>query len=207
MFKNREEAGKLLGEKLRAYAQKDILVIGITRGGVVVAKTLASVLKVPLDIIVVKKIGAPNNPELAIGAVGPSGVTYWDKILCERLGVSKSQKLNLKNKKLLEQKQLAKLLRKDDSYVSISEKTIILIDDGVATGATVMTAVKFFKKIGVKKILLATPVIARDTLERVKKYFSQVIFLESPFQFYAVGQFYKEFPQVEDKEIKRLLKL
>lgn len=205
MFQNREEAGRLLGEKLKEKYGKDVVVLGIPRGGVVVAKVVAAILGAPLDMVVVRKIGAPDNPELAIGAVGPGGVVYWDDRLCRQLSINKSAKLKVKSEKLLEQKEREKRLREGKNLTSLQDKIVLLIDDGVATGATVLAAALFLKKQKVKEAILATPVIAKDTLEKVKKYFSEVIFLDAPGQFYAVGQFYREFPQASDDEVIKLL--
>ncbi len=207
MFNDREQAGKLLVDKLFFYKDKsDIIIWGIPRGGVVVAKVVAQELKKPLDIIVIKKIGAPENPELAIGAVGPSSV-YWDQDLCQRLNVRRAQIRQMAGQKEREQEEREKLLRGDKPYPNLKNKTAILVDDGVATGATVLAAYKSLKKMKVKKVILATPVIAKDTFLNIKRYFDEVIFLEKPEEFYAVGEFYREFPQVEDEEVIKLLKI
>lgn len=205
MFINRQQAGELLAEKLKEYRNKDVVVLGIPRGGVVVAKVVADALEVPLDVVIVKKIGAPNNPELAIGAVGPGGVVYWDNKLYRRLGIDKKNRnyeLGIMNK---EREEREELLRGKRKMVTIKNKTVLLVDDGVATGATVMAAAKYVKKVGAKEIILAIPVIAKDTLLSIKRYFDEVVFLESPEEFYAVGQFYQDFPQVSDEEVVFLL--
>ena len=205
MFENREEAGRLLASKLLSYRAKKAVVLGIPRGGVVVAKIIANVLHLPLDIVVVKKIGAPGNPELAIGSVGPKSTVYWDEDLCQRIGVNKAQKSKLKAQKLNELKEREKTLRQGSKQAFLKKKTAIVVDDGVATGATVMAAALFLRKNKVEKAILAVPVIAQDTLSKVKSYFSEVVYLDAPIEFYAVGQFYREFPQVSDEEVKALL--
>lgn len=204
MFDSREQAGKLLADKLFFYKDKsDIIILGIPRGGVVVAKVIAQELKKPLDLIIIKKIGAPTNPELAIGAVGPLKTIYWDKNL---LQVRPADESNLKSQKEKEQKDREKLLRGNKSYPDLKNKIAILVDDGVATGATVLAAYKSLRKMKAKKIILAVPVIAKDTFLNIKRYFDDVIFLENPEEFYAVGEFYREFPQVSDDEVIELLK-
>jgi len=212
IFKNRRQAGKLLAKKLGVFKNlpagrqvKDVIVVGITRGGVVVAKETAAILNLKLDLIVVKKIGALNNPELAIGAVAPAKTVFWDKDLCTRLGVSEKEKINSLKIKNQERLKLEKFLRKTNPALKLKNKIVILIDDGVATGSTVLCAQKYFRKQKVSKIILATPVIAKDTLRSVKKYFDDVIILEIPDNFYAIGQFYKDFTQVSDKEVIRIL--
>ncbi len=205
MFQNRQQAGELLAAKLKDYQRKEVVVLGIPRGGVVVASAVAEFLQLPLDIIVIKKIGAPNNPELAVGAVAGAKIIYWDNRLCRQLSITKSEKLEVRSKKLEELREREKLLRGEKKYNNFENKTVILVDDGVATGATAIAAGKFVKKMKAKKIILATTVIAKDTLLHIKRYFDEVIFLESPEEFHAVGQFYQDFPQVGDEEVKAIL--
>lgn len=205
MFKNREQAASLLVEKLKKFKDRDVLVMVIPRGAVIMGKIIAKELSAPLDILVVKKIGAPYNPELAIGAVGPQDTVYWDSKLCRALRVdsrTKNRELRTKNQ---ERRERERLLRGNKRYPSLIEKVVIVVDDGVATGATSIVAVKFLRKSKAKKIVLATPVIARDTLSKVKRYFDELIYLESSNDFRAVGQFYEEFPQVSDDEVREML--
>lgn len=206
MFQNREEAGKLLTRKLENYKRKDVMVLGIPRGGVVVGKVIAQKLNVPLDIIVVKKIGAPSNPELAIGAVGPGNVVYWDKDLIGRLGISKVESSKLKAQSLKERKEKEKVLRGEKEPLDTRGKTMILVDDGVATGATVLAAQKALQKMGAGTVILAVPVISKETFDDIKRYFDKVIALSVEEEFYAVGQFYREFPQVTDNEVIKILR-
>lgn len=205
IFENREEAGNLLSLKLRGLKENNNLVIGITRGGVVTAKAIAQSLKLPLDIMVVKKMGALDNPELAIGAVGPENTVYWDENLYRELRITNNQRSKIRDQKLQEQKKHERILRGKKSY-NIKDKTIILVDDGVATGTTVITASKFLRKKEVKEIILAVPVIAKDTAINLNKYFEKVIYLDAPKEFYAVSQFYREFPQISEEEIVEILK-
>ena len=214
MFRNRRQAGKLLARKLKEFKRKkDVIVVGITRGGVVVAREISSFLKLPLDIIVIKKIGAPQNPELAIGAIGPNGVVFWDEGLIRRLNIGEEYKNHLKEIKNLERAELEHFLRRGKSIgklrtsksINVKNKKIILVDDGVATGATVLCAVKFFRKEKSKEVILAIPVIAKDTSLSIKKYFDTVVTLQIEGELYAIGQFYREFPQVENREVIQLI--
>ncbi|MBI2036183.1 phosphoribosyltransferase [Candidatus Microgenomates bacterium] len=206
MFDNREQAGELLSKKLENYKKRgEVVVLGIPRGGVVVASKVAELLKLSLDIVIVKKIGAPHNPELAIGAVAGAKIIYWDNRLCRQLGVQPNEKLKIKNEKLRELAERERLLRGKKNYNNLKNKTVILVDDGVATGATAIAAGKFIKKMAAQKIILAVPVIAKDTLLYIKRYFDEVVFLESPEGFHAVGQFYQEFNQITDDEVRKLL--
>ena len=165
----------MLAGHLHAFKKrKDVLVLGIARGGMVVARIISDKLELPLDVVVIKKIGAPNNPELAIGAS-------------------------------LERGKREKLFRKGKKPLDIKNRTVILVDDGVATGATVLCAQKFLKKEGAKKIILVIPVISKETYRHISRYCDRIIVLSVEDDFYAVGQFYKEFPQVSDEAVIRLL--
>lgn len=206
MFESRQKAGKLIAQKLKEYkSQKNVIVIAIPRGGVVVAKEVAKALHLILDVIVIRKIGAPQNPELAIGAVGPASSIYWDEELIKRLGVTRKQREKLKNEKIREQKKRELLFHFRKKRLSFKGKTVIIIDDGIATGATVICAAMVIRKKGAKEKILAVPVIAKDTLSAIVQFFEEVVVLMVPKDFYAVGQFYEEFPQVSDEEAISLL--
>lgn len=207
IFQNRVEAGKKLVSRLSGYkATKNLIVLGIPRGGVVTGKRLSKSLHCPLDVIVTKKIGAPGNPELAIGAVGAIGEPVINEELATRVGADekylKSQISNLKS----EVKRREKLFRKGKPALDLKNKTVILTDDGVATGATMLAAIEVTRQQNPKKIVVAVPVIARDSLAKIEPLADEVVYLDAPELFFAVGQFYQEFPQVEDKEVVRLLK-
>jgi putative phosphoribosyl transferase len=204
IFEDRKEAGLLLSSKI-SFQDRNSVVFAIPRGGVVVGCEIAESLNLPLDIVVVKKIGASNNPELAIGAVGPEKTLYLDESLIGKLGIIRDQISKIKDQKFRERLERERRLRGKKSY-EIKNKTIILVDDGAATGATAIAASKFLKKKKAKKIILAVPVIANDTLISIKKYFDEIIYLDNPEEFSAVGQFYKNFPQIQDNEVIELLK-
>lgn len=204
-FENREEAGILLAEKLKEFKNKSSLVLGIPRGGVLVAKKIADQLGLPLDIIAVKKIPSPYSSELAIGAVGPKKTVYWDEELCRTLRVTReirNKELRIKEK---EREERERILRGGKIY-NFRNKTVILVDDGVATGATVLVSQKFLKAQKAKKIILAVPVISKETLGNIKQYFDSVITLSVEEEFMAVGQFYRDFPQVTDEEVIDIIK-
>lgn len=207
MFEDREEAGLKLSKKFINIKNEDALVLGIPRGGVIVAKKLAEKLNLPLDIVVVRKIGAPSNPELAIGAVGPKNTVYFDNTLISKLKINKRSVHHLVDQKEQERKERERILRGNKQQIDVIGKSIILVDDGVATGATVLVAQKYLRKEKVKEVILATPVIGRQTFSDIKKYFDDIITLRIEENFYAVGQFYKEFRQVEDEEVIIILNL
>lgn len=204
MFLNRKEAGQLLSQKLKGFKQSSALVFAIARGGVVIGGIIATILRIPLSVLVVKKIGAPYNPELALGAVAPFHTVYIDKILVRKLGIEGKTLEGLIRAK---HKELALNLKKYSvSYPkTFSSKTIILTDDGVATGATIKAAIAFLKSRDVSKIILAVPVIAEDTFKELTSRGEEVIALEIPKTFGSVGQFYEEFSQVEDSEVMKII--
>ncbi len=204
MFDNREEAASKLCLKLKnAVKGKDIVVVALLRGGVVLGKIIADYFKSPLDILVVKKIGAPLNSELAIGSVGPKNTVYWNNDLCKALGLSQKEKLKLKKEKEKQRKEQEKLF--ESCRIDFKKKSVILVDDGVATGATAIAAAIFLRKENAQEIILAIPVISKDTSLNIKRYFDDVCSLKIVKDFYAVGQFYRNFPQIENEQVIKLL--
>lgn len=205
-FLDREEAGFLLGELLKDRGiLKDVLVFGIPRGGVVVAYHAAKVLGSKLDIVSVKKLTAPQNLELAIGAVGPNGKPVLDKDLIEALGVSKEYlKIEIKTKRK-EAKERESFFRGGRPKFDIFGKDVVIIDDGVATGATVKAAGNLLRGEKPTRLILATPVVAKKRMEELKDVFDNIVALLIPNDFSAVGQFYRNFTPVSDEEVKRLL--
>lgn len=205
MFESRNEAGKKLGEKLIQYKSPHTLVLGIPRGGVVIAKEVATTLGVPMDVATVKKLSAPHNPELAIGALAPDTVSYVEWRFATTMGADEAyikEEVARKNEML---KRQEKLFRKGKGPIKVRDKTVILVDDGIATGSTMEAAIKWLRKKGAHRIVVAIPVAAFDTVKRIKPEVDQLVVLEEPKDFRAVGQFYKEFPQVEDRQVCSLL--
>jgi putative phosphoribosyl transferase len=205
VFQNRQEAGKLLGEKIlrnldiKKLREKPI-VLAIPRGGVVVGGELAKALNCPLDVIVTKKISAPGNPELAIGAVGAVSEPVINEELAAKVGADeKYLKFKIENLKL-EIARSEKEFRKGKPPLNLKGKTLIITDDGVATGATMAAAVEIVRQQEPKKIIVAVPVIAKDSLEKIAALADEVVYLQAPELFFAVGQFYREFEQVSDEE-------
>src|SRR3989344_3395134 len=205
IFKDRQEAGKLLAEKLNKYAGKDTVILAVPRGGVVVAAEVAKRLKVPLDLIIIRKLGAPGNSELAIGANSSGGSLVLDKELISKLKISSEYIKNEHQKQLLEAKRREKVFRFGRKPLKIFGKTIILIDDGLATGSTIMAAITTIKQKSPKKIILAVPVAPLSTVKRIEPEVDSLIVLNTPENFYAIGQFYSYFPQVADDEVIGLL--
>lgn len=208
MFEDREDGGLKLCPKFNEFLnKKDCVVVGLTRGGIVTAQKISSSLNLRLKALVVKKIGAPHNPELAIGAIISPKDIYWDLDLLKKFNISKEEKNQLASQKLKEVKILEKFLKIQHKLSDFKNKTVILIDDGVATGASVMAAATFLKRVEAKNIILATPVIAADTLVNIKRYFDTVIYLEKRVDFYAVSEFYYNFEEISDQKVARILSI
>lgn len=205
IFRDRQQAGSLLATKLTSWKGKNAFVLGLARGGVVVAAEVARILSLPLDVLVVKKIPTPHNPELALGALAPDKTMIVDWRLAHRVGIDE----NYVNSQLgyLEEelKRRINLYRKDKKPLLVRDREVILIDDGVATGASIEAAVKWLRKKHARKIILAIPVIPPGALARIKPEVGELVALQIPVDLKAVGQYYREFPQVEDKEVLKLL--
>jgi len=205
-FRDRREAGQLLAEKLDFLkGKKDVIVLGIPRGGVVVAYEVAQALGVPLDVYITRKIGAPHNPELAIGAVASDGGIVLDHDLIRQLGVPENYVEKETERQRQEIERRAREYRGDRPPLELAGKTVIVIDDGVATGATTMATLRALKKQKPQELILAIPVGPPETVKELSKEADQVVCLSTPRLFWAVGAFYTVFDQTPDEEVKRLL--
>lgn len=208
MFEDRGQAGKLLSKKLAGYRNdRESLIIAIPRGGVVVAMELCKELNLPVQAVSVKKLGAPLNPELAIGAVSLSHIKYLEWDLINRLNVTKEyleKEVERKGKEVEDRNRLYGFDKEKLKHFA----NFILVDDGIATGATTKAAVYFIKSCqqNNQKIILAVPVIAYDVYNQLKKVVDEIIVLEKPLEFGAVGQFYRHFDQVSDETVVKILK-
>lgn len=214
-FFDRVDAAKQLTEQIseflirRDLSSEKILVFAIPRGGVVVGDIIASALHLDLDIVVTKKIGAPYNPELAIGAVMPDGSFYGNQHIINALKIDSSyiDSERIRQKKEIEHRMYA--FRGSIEYnVNFEDKIVILVDDGIATGATMIAAVEWLKREkNPKKLIIAVPVAPKDEIvEILKRIADYVIILQEIRDFQAVGQFYENFQQVGDNEVKEILK-
>ena len=203
MLKNRIEAGRQLSQKiLESLEIKNALVLAIPRGGVVVGFEIAKKLGCTLDVAIAKKITPPDHPEYAVGAITHEGTIYEGPHWKNYSGIVNFQ--NEIEKKKNEAKRRLVEYRGDAKY-SLDGKTIILVDDGIATGATVFVLLKWLEKQKTNQIILAVPVIASNTYEKLQKYVDMIFALEIPTEFSSVGQFYKEFDQVSDNEVIAIL--
>jgi putative phosphoribosyl transferase len=205
-FRDRREAGQLLAEELDFLKDKeDVVVLGIPRGGVVVAYEVAQAIGAPLDVYITRKIGAPHNPELAIGAVASDGRTVLDHDLVRQLGVPKDYIEEETERQRREIERRAREYRGDRSPLDLAGKTVVVVDDGVATGATTMATLRALQKQEPKELILAIPVGPPDTVKQLGEEADRVICLSTPRLFWAVGAFYAVFDQTQDEEVKRLL--
>ena len=206
MFFDRQEAGRKLASKIEETVNKEkAVVLGIPRGGVMVASEIASNLGLPLGILVSKKLSAPGEPELAIGAVSSSPQSlFLNQELVSSLNVSKDyldQEIKLKT---VEVKRRWRAYLPDEK-LSLVGKEAIIVDDGVATGATMAAAARQARLLGARKVMVATPVVSREALKLLQEEADQVIYEEAPLAFWSVSQFYHHFPQVNDEQVKEAL--
>jgi len=205
-YRDRREAGDKLSEKLREMRATNAVVLGIPRGGVVVAARVAEKLHLPLDIIIPRKIGAPFNPELAIGAVMQDGTVLLNESVVKHYSLRKEEISKLADQQIDEIKRRMIKYRGSDRYPNYAGKNIILVDDGIATGFTVRAAVKYIRNtFQPRQIILAVPVAPPDTMEMLSREVEKVACPLMPEIFYAVGQFYEKFEQTTDEEVISLL--
>jgi predicted phosphoribosyltransferase len=202
MFRDREEAGKELGRlTARLGLTGDIVVLGLPRGGVPVAYEVAAALKAPLDVLVVRKLGAPYNPELAIGAIAFGGVTVYNDSLLAALNLEEA------DLEPIRARESAELERRESAYrgakppPAVAGKSVILVDDGIATGATMHAAVLATRALQPRRIIVAAPTSAIDSVERLEQVADRVLVLATPEPYFGVGAWYQDFPQLTDAQV------
>ena len=205
IFANRTEAGKQLAASLLNIS-KNAIVLAVPRGGVVVGFEIAHALNIPLDIMITKKIGAPENPELAIGAVAEDGTFLVDERLVAMMGVPQSYINAEVERQKTEITRRLKTYRGNAPNPEIANREVILVDDGVATGSTLKAALRSLRNRGAKTVVVAVPVGPADTIIELKKEADRVVCLLTPEPFYAIGEFYRDFEQTTDEEVIELLK-
>jgi predicted phosphoribosyltransferase len=204
-FVDRVDAGKRLASVLKNFSGKKGIVLAIPRGGVVVGYVIAKTLNLPLDIIIPRKIGAPNNPELAIGAVAEDGTAILDQNLIKYLGVSREYVIEETESQKKEIRRRLKLYKQDASYPNLKGLDVIVVDDGIATCSTMKAALASVKNRGASSITVAVPVGPPSTIEELEKMADRVVCLYTPEFFQAIGEFYKDFSQTSDEEVIGLL--
>jgi putative phosphoribosyl transferase len=204
MFIDRQDAGRRLAERLKSYKREKPLILALPRGGVPIAYEVAQALKSPLDVFVVRKVGVPWNREFGIGAVAP-GAQILDEASVRKLGLTESDLEKIIDQEKQEMNRRLQLYRQGEEFPNISGKTVILVDDGLATGVTTRAAIQAIKKLKPLKLILAVPVGPAETVDRLRPLVDDLICLETPRDFYAVSEFYRYFPQVSDEEVIRIL--
>lgn len=207
LFKNRQDGGRQLAEKLIKFKDENPVIIALPRGGVVTGYEVSKMLDAPLDVIITRKIGAPFQPELGIGAIAPNDVRILNLDAIGFLGISKDEIEEIIKRETIEMHRRTKLYRGDLPPLDLSGKTVIIVDDGLATGVTAGAAVLAIKQMIPEKIILAVPVSPIDTANKFRGEVDEFICLREPPDFFAVGQYYYDFDQVTDEEVLSLLEL
>jgi putative phosphoribosyl transferase len=202
IFRDRQTAGRELGRRLAKLGLTgDLIVLGLPRGGVPVACEVARELNAPVDVLVVRKLGAPFNPELAVGAVAFGGVTIYNDDLLMALGLTEESLEPIRERELAELRRRESVYRGNGPLPDLAGKTAILVDDGVATGATMVAAVAAVRKLAPRRIIVAVPASARDSKDRLEEVADRVVALALPEPYYGVGAWYEHFPQLTDHEV------
>ncbi len=205
-FCNRTEAGQFLAENLGSYANRDdVLVLALPRGGVPVAAEVAKRLNAPLDVFVVRKLGLPGHPELAMGAIASGGVRVFNGEVVNALRIPDEVIDAVSAEELAELQRREKVYRAGLPPLDVEGKTIIVVDDGIATGSTMLAAVSALRQLNAARIIIAAPVVAASTYREMQRQADEVVAVILPERFYAVGQWYEDFSQTSDEEVRELL--
>ncbi len=206
-FKNRREAGRLLAERLGVYKGKDVIVLAIPMGGVPVAYEIALEMRAPLDVVMAKKIGAPFNPEFAVGAVTWNGAVLLDQDSVRKWNIS-DQYIGETSGKLVREmnERLSSLRVGMGNFPKLYGRTVIIVDDGIATGNTMIAAVEAVRDQGPADVVVATPVLPKELVEDMG-HVAPLVYLDAPDDFEAVGQYYEEFEMTSEEAVKGLMLL
>lgn len=205
IFKDRRDAGRKLGERLASMAITDALVLGLPRGGIPVAFEVARALDAPLDVLIVRKLGVPYQPELGFGAIAEGGVTVINEPLMERAGITEAQFESVVADETEELERRVARYRGDRPLERVRGKTAVLVDDGLATGYTARAGLAALKELGAKRVILAVPGGSPESVKAIGREVDDVVCLDAPAQMMAVGQFYQDFRQTTDQEVTDLL--
>lgn len=205
-FDNRAQAGYRLGQALRGYAGRpDVVILALPRGGVPVAFEIAQAIKAPLDLMLVRKLGTPGQEELAMGAIAPGGVQLLNRDIVDSMRIPEQaiEAVAKRERRELERRQHA--YRGERPLPDVAKRCVILVDDGLATGATMRTAIKALRQQHPARIVVAVPVAPPETIRTLQQEADEVVCLATPEPFWAIGQWYRDFPQLSDEEVKDLL--
>lgn len=204
-FRDRIDAGRKLGDELAGRDLDDPVVLGLPRGGVPVAAEVAEVIDAPLDVLVVRKIGAPRNPEFAVGAIGEGGAEFVDTSLLRRLGLSREDLEGTITAERDELRRRVEAYRGDAEPLDVAGRTVVVVDDGMATGASARVAIQVLRALEPGRTVLAVPVASTSAVELLADVVDEVVVLSAPPSFMAVGAHYDDFGQTSDREVTDLL--
>lgn len=205
MFSTRQQAGIELARALMRFALPVPVVLALARGGLPVGRVIANQLSAPLDVLIIRKLGAPHNPEFAFGAVGEGGVLILDDASMAGLGLSDVARDRVITEAMTEVDRRVDTYRHGRALMDVQDKTVIIVDDGLATGATAEAAIRVVQEMGASYVVLAVPTGSRQAVERLAAIAHEVVCLEIPEWFGSVGSQYESFPQVTDDEVVALL--
>ncbi|MGQ9427452.1 phosphoribosyltransferase [Gilvimarinus sp. F26214L] len=206
VYANRVDAGRQLANHLVDYTgRKEVLVLALPRGGVPVAAEVARKLKVPLDVLIVRKVGLPENPELAMGAVASGGVEVVNESVTKGWGIAPEEFRRVAARELREVERREAMYRRGLPPLQVAGRTIVLVDDGIATGSTVKAGIRALRKLNAASVVVAVPVAADDSAQAPDALADEVVCLQRPRHFMAVGAYYRDFSQTSDEEVTELL--
>ena len=205
MFKDRLDAGRQLASRLGRYTALEPVVVGLPRGGLPVAAEVADRLGAPLDIIVVRKIGLPWQPELGIGAVAEGGIRVLNDVLVEEVGIEPIELEAATARQRVELARRVHRYRGERSAVPVDGRVVIVVDDGLATGYTARAAIEAIRRGGARRVILAVPVAPEDSVAAMRGVADEVVVVDTPPRFFAIGDFYEDFAQTSDEEVVSLL--
>jgi predicted phosphoribosyltransferase len=206
MFQNREDAALQLADKLRDRSFRDPLVLGIPRGGVVIAAVLARELGADLDVVLARKLRAPGQPELAIGAISETGEVFLNRNIEEGLDLPPGYLAEERAHQLAEITRRQRIYRRARPQAPVAARSVILTDDGIATGSTMIAALQVVRKQQPHELIVAAPVASPDRLDGIRRWCDEIVCVLLPEMFWAIGQFYEDFAQVSDEEVVHLLR-
>ncbi len=204
-FRDRHDAGRQLGAELATTRLTDPVILGLPRGGVPVAFQVARVLDAPLDVLVVRKLGHPEQPELGLGALGEGGVQVLNDALIGECGISTRRLQHVVQVERTELQRRSQRYRGEREAIPVAGRTAVLVDDGLATGSTARAAIEVARRRGAAEVVLAVPVAPDSTVAELRHIADQVICLQTPRWFGSVGSYYDDFEQTSDEEVARLL--